>query len=129
MKRVFIIEDNKEYANYLRLALRSEFKIHLFHTAEDSLKAVNATVPDVFVVDFYLPGMNGLELYEELKKLGIDQSAKIILLSGVEDGKLVLEFIKKGVREYVIKDEKVIDSLKAVMNDDDEGYFDITFQS
>ncbi len=38
------------------------------------------------------------------------------MLSASDDGNMVLSFIQKGVRDYVIKDENVIESLQAILS-------------
>ncbi len=66
--------------------------------------------------------MSGIELFEKLKSKVTD-STKVIMLSALDDGNMVLSFIQKGVRDYVIKDENVIDSLQAILEGkDDESY-------
>jgi hypothetical protein len=44
------------------------------------------------------------------------------MLSAIDDGNMVLSFIQKGVRDYVIKDENVIESLVAVLEGKDDDY-------
>jgi DNA-binding NarL/FixJ family response regulator len=45
------------------------------------------------------------------------------MLSALDDGNMVLSFIQKGVRDYVIKDENVIHSLQAIISGNDDHYF------
>jgi PleD family two-component response regulator len=45
------------------------------------------------------------------------------MLSALDDGNMVLSFIKRGVRDYVIKDENVIDSLTAILQGKEDDYF------
>jgi hypothetical protein len=45
------------------------------------------------------------------------------MLSALDDGNMVLSFIKKGVRDYVIKDDSVIESLTAILEGKDEEYY------
>jgi DNA-binding NarL/FixJ family response regulator len=79
--------------------------------------------PDVLIIDYNLPGMSGIELYDEVKNR-LHPDVKVIMMSAIDDGNLVLEFIRKGVRDYVVKDEKVIQTLKSVIEGDDDIYFD-----
>ena len=46
------------------------------------------------------------------------------MMSAIDDGNLVLDFIKKGVRDYVVKDEKVIKTLTSIIEGEDDIYFD-----
>ena len=45
------------------------------------------------------------------------------MLSALDDGNMVLSFIQKGVRDYVIKDESVIESLGAVLEGKEDDYY------
>ena len=116
--KVFIIEDDDIYAEFLKKSLRRKYKIHSFSNAEDSLVALKSITPDVFIIDYKLPGMSGMDLYEKIKA-EINEKVKVIMLSGLDDGSLVLEFIRKGIRNYVEKDDQVIESLVAIIEDSD----------
>jgi DNA-binding response OmpR family regulator len=120
---IFLIEDDEVYAEFIKKALsNSGYKINSFTTAEAALSAVNGKLPDVLIIDYKLPGMNGIDLYEQLKSR-ITDDIKVIMLSALDDGNMVLSFIQKGVRDYVIKDENVIESLKAILDGKEDDYY------
>ncbi len=120
---IFLIEDDRIYAEFIKKALSEnpDYKIKLFTSAEDAYGEVKGKVPDVLIVDYDLPGMNGIDLYEKLKPR-ISNNQKVIMLSALDDGNMVLSFIQKGVRDYVIKDENVIESLKAILDGKGDDY-------
>ena len=120
---IFLIEDDAIYAEFIKKALGDNpgYKINSFITAEDALGAVNGKLPDVLIIDYRLPGMSGIDLYEKIKSR-ITEHQKVIMLSALDDGNMVLSFIQKGVRDYVIKDENVIESLKAILEDRGDDY-------
>ena len=120
--RVFLVEDDEIYAEFIKKNLRKKYKIHSFLTAEDCLVTLKSIIPDVMILDYNLPGMSGIELYESVKDK-LEDHIKVVILSAIDDGNLVLDFIKKGVRDYVVKDENVIDSLLNVIEDDEGVYF------
>lgn len=121
--QIFLIEDDAIYSQFIQkaLGLNSDYKIKAFENAEDAYAAINGKLPDAMIIDYKLPGMSGIELYEKIKDK-IKEENKIILLSALDDGNMVLSFIQKGVRDYVIKDENVIESLKAILEGNDEDY-------
>ena len=61
-------------------------------------------------------------LYEKIKGR-LTERNKVVMMSSLDDGNLVLNFIQRGVRDYVIKDENVIESLEAVLNDNEDDYY------
>jgi DNA-binding NarL/FixJ family response regulator len=114
---IYLVEDDTIYAEFIRksLASKGNYVVTWFPTAEDAMDMINMKgLAEGLILDYKLPGMQGIDLYEEIKpKLKPDQ--KCILMSSIDDGNLVLSFIQRGVRDYVIKDENVIDSLIAIL--------------
>jgi len=121
---IFLVEDDAIYSEFIRkgLSQNAGYKVKPFASAEDALKMINGKLPEVMIIDYKLPGLSGIELYEKIKSK-ITDSNKVIMLSAIDDGIMVLSFIQKGVRDYVIKDENVISSLQAVISGEDENYF------
>src|SRR5205085_6124775 len=123
--KIYLIEDDQIYAEFIRKALISEnskLDISLFPTAEEAEKAINGKLPEVLIIDYKLPGISGIDLYDRIKSK-VKENNKVIMLSALDDGQMVLGFIQKGVRDYVIKDENVVDSLKAILNGNEDDYY------
>ena len=125
--QIFLIEDDTIYMELLKKALSQNpnYKIKAFGNAEDAFAAIDGDLPDALIIDYKLPGMSGIDFYEKIKGR-VREEHKIILLSALDDGNMVLSFIQRGVRDYVIKDENVIESLRAVLGgtQDDSYLFD-----
>lgn len=121
--KVFLVEDDEEYAEFIKKSLRKKYQIYSFITAEECLVTFKSISPDVLILDYQLPGMTGIDLYEQVKDQ-LSSEVKVIMMSAIDDGNLVLDFIKKGVRDYVVKDEKVINTLISVIEGEDDIYFD-----
>jgi DNA-binding response OmpR family regulator len=122
---IFLVEDDEIYAEFIRKALLSqnaEWKIRHFATAEEAETAINGRLPEVLIIDYKLPGISGIDLYDRIKHK-VKEANKVIMLSALDDGQMVLGFIQKGVRDYVIKDENVIDSLKAILDGKEDDYY------
>ena len=113
---IFLVEDDKIYSDFIRKALsqNDDYKVTAFGSAEDAIKEMNGKLPDVLIIDYKLPGMSGISMYEGIKSQ-IADSNKVIMLSAIDDGNMVLSFIQKGVRDYVIKFLYVIESLEALI--------------
>jgi DNA-binding NarL/FixJ family response regulator len=121
---IFLVDDDEIYSEFVRKALskNADYVVKPFFSAEDALQAINGKLPEVVIIDYKLPGLSGIELYEKIKSKITDVN-RVIMLSALDDGNMVLSFIQKGVRDYVIKDEHVIDSLQAIISGNDENYF------
>jgi two-component system response regulator AtoC len=121
---IYLVEDDTIYAEFIRKTLgqNPDYVISLFTSAEDALVSIQKKSPTVLIVDYKLPGMSGIDLYEKIKST-LTEEQKVIIMSAIDDGNMVLSFIQKGVRDYVIKDENVIDSLRAILEGKEDDYY------
>ena len=122
---VYLIEDDEIYSEFIRKALAQyEYKVKPFYNAEDCLKELdNAGIPNIIIIDYKLPGMNGIDFFQKVQPTVNEDETKLIFLSAIDDGNLVLDFIQKGIRDYVIKDEQVVESLVAIIEGNDDDYY------
>lgn len=119
---VIIIEDNELMRDSLREVIKQSDSIvceNVFNSGEDACEVIkkNELVPDIILLDIGLPGINGIELIPELKKL--TPSSKIIILTVHEDNENVFNAICAGAAGYLLKDltsDEIISSLRDVMN-------------
>lgn len=120
---VYLIEDDEIYAEFVQKSLSKNpnYKIKTFRSAEECLSNGNGSA-DAYIVDYNLPGKSGIEFFEEMKPR-LSEEHKLIMMSAIDDGNMVLSFIKKGVRDYVIKDDNVIESLAAILDGKEEEYY------
>ena len=59
----------------------------LLTSAEALLEALKQTVPDLILLDIFLPGMNGLDALEQLRKDEKTQHVKVIVVSNTDEQK------------------------------------------
>lgn len=91
--------------------------VRLAHEGFDTESAVNAeeaeakfaeACPDVMLVDYSLPGRNGLQLIEKLRIAGLSRGCEelppFIVITGHGDERLAVEMMKLGAADYLVKD-------------------------
>jgi DNA-binding NarL/FixJ family response regulator len=120
--QIFLIEDDEIYATYISksLSLKPGRIVRHFSTGEAAWDSLSNNPPDALVIDFDLPGIKGIELFEKINKEFGKGKFRTIMLSSLDDGKIVLSFIRRGVRDYVIKDEHAVDALNAILEGREE---------
>ena len=59
--------------------------------------------------------MGGMEIFTRIREFNEDIT--VIMLSGQDKGDVVLELARKGIEDYVIKDESLIDNLIIAVED------------
>jgi DNA-binding NarL/FixJ family response regulator len=60
---------------------------------------------DLLILDYYLPGLNGIQVAKEIRERKID--IPVIFLTSNRDFRLAIEGMKYGVEDYLLKDEAV----------------------
>jgi two-component system response regulator YesN len=118
MRKVMIVDDE----SLVRIGLQSiipwesnGYQITgVFKNGEEALEAARQQPFDIVLTDIRMPGMNGLELIRELKK--IDSEMKFIILSSYSDFEYTRQAIQLGVKDYMSKYEMEPDELFQVLN-------------
>ena len=99
---ILIIEDEptigKNMATYLT---RHGFEVRLAASAEDGLAEVDNFKPDIVVLDFNLPGMNGIEALGRLRQTA--GQIKTIMITGHGSVELAVEAMKAGAYDFLTK--------------------------
>ncbi|MFQ5768533.1 MAG: response regulator, partial [Acidobacteriota bacterium] len=95
------------------LALRG-FKVELAENGRAALDYLKAHPADVIITDYFMPGMDGLELYRELLRLEPGLATRLILMSGNLVDRRVSEFIRTTGAPAIQKPFKVADLDAAV---------------
>jgi DNA-binding response OmpR family regulator len=83
MKRVVVVDDDAGVRALLTRALRGDgFRVDAFGSAEEALDAIVADPPGFVLMDFSLPGRNGVQLARELKERLHDMTPPLALVTG-----------------------------------------------
>jgi FixJ family two-component response regulator len=70
-RKIYIVDDDPSVRSALKRLLRTiSTDIETFASAEEFLKSFSGNHPSCLILDVYLPGMSGIELYQHLIKSG-----------------------------------------------------------
>ncbi len=101
MKRIFLVEDDKEIAKNLVLLLRSEgFTVTHASTREGAFSALAGNKFDLALVDISLPDGNGFTVCTEIKET---QDVPVIFLTASGDEASVVTGLNMGADDYITK--------------------------
>ena len=64
---IYVIDDEKTAREGLALALKKSYIVEAFGLAEEAIKALDSTPPDLVLLDIGLPGMSGIEALQAIK--------------------------------------------------------------
>jgi len=114
--QVLHVEDSVGDLELTRLFLKrkgyNNFKITPVLSAERALEMLERENFDVILSDYKMPGMNGLEFLEELRKKGND--IPFIIFTGKGEEKVAMEALNKGANRYINKDGSPAVSIEAL---------------
>ncbi len=99
---VFVVDDDISVRESLELLLRHEgLCVETFVSAQEFLSHPRATVPSCLVLDYSLPGFNGLELQ---KRIAVERNEMpIIFITGHGNIPMTVQAMKAGAVEFLTK--------------------------
>ncbi len=85
--RILIADDEVTIARALKLLLeRNKYAVDIVHTGTDALDYIMATDYDAIVLDIMMPGMDGIEVLENIRESGISTPVMLLTAKGeIED--------------------------------------------
>jgi CheY-like chemotaxis protein len=117
-KLIFIVDDDP-FINMLvvKRFTTEGYRIEAFAYGEECLNALDRK-PDLIILDYFFVNndhevMNGMEVFDKIKEMR--PGTPVIMLSGQEKGEIVLELARKGIDDYIIKDNNLIDNLQTAI--------------
>ncbi len=100
-ERILIIEDDEEILRVLKRVLTYEgYIVDTALTGKDGLILAREQHPDLVVLDWMLPGMDGLEVSRRLQKVG---NQPILMLTAKDTTQDRVEGLDAGADDYVVK--------------------------
>jgi two-component system response regulator AtoC len=102
METILIVDDDKDMQSTLTEILKDEgYEVIAVGDGEHALKEVTRKVPNLVLLDIMLPGIDGLEILEGMRK--IDKDLLIIMLTAYGDIKGAVKAVKLGAFDYITK--------------------------
>jgi two-component system response regulator MprA len=100
-ERILIIEDDEEILRVLKRVLTYEgYTVDTALTGQVGLTLAREQMPDLIVLDWMLPKMDGLEVCRRLQKLG---NQPILMLTAKDTTQDRVEGLDAGADDYVVK--------------------------
>ncbi len=101
MSRIVVVDDEQQILRALRRALAARgYEVLTAVDGEDAIAEIEATVPDLVVLDLNLPGIDGLEVCRRLRTW---TSVPILILSVREDEAGKVKALDLGADDYLTK--------------------------
>ena len=104
-KTILLADDSRTHrARLRRILLGSGYRVIEASDGIDAVQMFRDTRPDLVLTDNNMAVMEGVDAIRYIRK--INSRAVVIIVSAVDDEKIVLEAIKAGARDYLVKPVK-----------------------
>lgn len=105
-KRLLIVEDDAAVRKALTAWFCQEFEVINFKSAHDFLQSIKSfdfedSIPTAMLLDFQMPGMNGVELQTTLRQINVE--FPIVFMSGNSEQKDVIDAFRGGAVDFILK--------------------------
>jgi two-component system response regulator AtoC len=100
--KILVVDDSQDLCELLSMALTDAgYLVKVLYCGGQVVKEVLKNPPDLVLLDVSLPDADGRELLKELKK--IDKALVVIMMTGAGGAKDVVDAIKAGAFDYIVK--------------------------
>ena len=117
--KVLVIEDDERllelYQTFQEMLNSDELILELAKNGTEALESLKKTLPDVVLIDLFLPDMNGMEILKYLDKVGQLRQTKAYVMTNLSDDHIEKEALKLGAFGYVIKSNISFQTMKTLL--------------
>lgn len=101
---ITIVEDDEDIAALVAFNLeRQGWKCSLVHNGTDGWEEIRRTLPDCVILDMMLPGMDGFEIFRNMKKNAATRDIPTLFLTARAELEDRLEGLRLGADDYITK--------------------------
>ena len=112
--RILIVDDEQRFVEEIGEFLKSrKFSVFSANHPDKALEIIKSSDIGIAILDIRLPGMSGLDLLLEIKK--ISPLTEVIMISGHGDMNTVIDAMRKGAVDYFPKPFRLADVYKAIV--------------
>jgi two-component system response regulator AtoC len=99
---VLVIDDEETITEFIGDSLLGEgYLVEVANNGKDGIDLAKKLSPDIIILDFMLPDMDGISVLKNLK--AFDENVQVIMLTGYNSAKTAIEAIRLGAVDYITK--------------------------
>ena len=101
-KKILVVDDDKSQLAFAEAMLQDEFDVFTAKSGKDALqKLAGGFLPDAILLDILMPEMDGREVFNRIKAIGLTESVPIIFLTAADEYEH--EVCELGAADYIKK--------------------------
>ncbi|MGM9798985.1 MAG: response regulator [Parabacteroides sp.] len=100
---ILVVDDHKDIVWLMTQSLSDEYQVMQAFTGEEALELIHQQTPNLIITDLMMPGINGLELIDQLKQDRFTKHIPVIIVSAKISEKEQAEGLQRGANSYLTK--------------------------
>ena len=102
-KCVLAVDDAAIILSRITDALGEHYNVVTVNSGARALKYLDKNKPDLILLDIRMPIRDGFEILREIQTMEDRADIPVVMLTGMEGKRTVMEGIKLGIRDYILK--------------------------
>jgi pilus assembly protein CpaE len=103
-RSIMVVDDDVDILTILTFVFENRgYRVRKARDAEEALQMVARFVPDLFILDISLPGIDGIELCRRLRAQARTRSVPIIFVTARDQPESIVQGFEAGGDDYVVK--------------------------
>ncbi|MEG0250592.1 MAG: response regulator transcription factor [Peptostreptococcus sp.] len=112
---IFCVEDDQNIRELITYALKGQgMEVVGFESGEDMFKSIGDTIPQLFLLDIMLPGMDGIEILSIINKDSVLSKVPVIMLTAKGSEYDKIKGLDSGADDYISKPFSVLEMVARV---------------
>jgi len=103
LQSILAVDDSPSILRAIHYALHNKYKVHTLQKPESLKKFVKGLKPDLFLLDFNMPVINGFQLVNVIREFPEFRRTPIIFLTSESSPDHLNEAIHLGISDYIVK--------------------------
>lgn len=117
-KKIMLVDDSAIVLRNIKNILEPKYQVFVTTSGRQALSAIPEKEPDLVVLDYKMPELDGGAVFEEMQKDEYMKNIPVIFLTSVSDSKTIQSILKLRPAGYILKppdQEKVLDTIQKVL--------------
>lgn len=120
VKTVMVVDDSGLVLRNVKHLLEPKYKVFVANSGEQAIKFIPRKKPDLIILDYEMPEMDGKETFENIKKDEVGKRIPVIFLTGVADREHIMAVLALNPAGYILKpptEDKLLELIQKVLGE------------
>lgn len=113
-KNILVVDDSAFTLRNMKSLLEDKYKVSLATSGDMALKMIQLHLPDLILLDYEMPGRDGKETLELIRRDESSKDIPVIFLTGVADEMRIKDILNLNPTGYLLKPVKTNRLLQSI---------------